>query len=259
MPGLPLGIRLSSLGLGPREAIRTAARMGVAGVQLDAVDEFSPEQLSQTGRRDLQHLLRASGLALTALAAPEVGLADPGRIEGAMAELGQLFELARYLGPGIVTTTTGRIPDSPDVPLWAEMQAGLAEVGRLADHFGGVLALGAGTDRADSMRAFIEAHQSHWLGVNLQPAAFLAAGQDPVEATRLLGARAVHAQLRDASRAGPLSHAQEAPLGEGQIDWPGWLAVLEEVDYRGYLVVETALAHDPVGHLGAAIAFLGRF
>ena len=53
-----IGVRLESLGLPLPPALDEAARLGVGGVQIDAVGDLSPDRLSQTGRRELRHLLR---------------------------------------------------------------------------------------------------------------------------------------------------------------------------------------------------------
>ena len=70
MHSLRLGIHLESLGLPLRRGLQEAARLGVAGVQLDAAGDLSPHALSQTGRRELRHLLRSHNLELTALGCP---------------------------------------------------------------------------------------------------------------------------------------------------------------------------------------------
>jgi sugar phosphate isomerase/epimerase len=67
---MKLGIRLESLGLPLRKALAEASRLGAAGVQVDAVAELSPEQLSQTGRREFRNLLRSLDLELAALGCP---------------------------------------------------------------------------------------------------------------------------------------------------------------------------------------------
>src|SRR5262249_59460571 len=67
---MKLGVRLESLGLPLRPALTATAKMGAAGVQVDAAGDLSPERLSQTGRRELGNLLRSHNLQLTALGCP---------------------------------------------------------------------------------------------------------------------------------------------------------------------------------------------
>ena len=70
MNRLKIGVRLGPLGLPLRRALTEAARLGVAGVQVDAAGDLAPNTLSQSGRRELLHLLRAHNLELSALGCP---------------------------------------------------------------------------------------------------------------------------------------------------------------------------------------------
>src|SRR6266704_162185 len=70
MNRLKIGIHLESLGLPLRKALQQASRLGVGGVQVDAVGDLSPTRLSETGRREFRHMLRAYNLELTAVGCP---------------------------------------------------------------------------------------------------------------------------------------------------------------------------------------------
>src|SRR5437764_9624526 len=70
MNRLRLGVRLESMELPFRKALLEAQRLGVAGVQFDAVGDLSPAQLSQTGRRELRNILRGYNLELAAVGCP---------------------------------------------------------------------------------------------------------------------------------------------------------------------------------------------
>src|SRR5580698_10508214 len=112
MNGPKIGVRLESLGLPLRKAVETAAQMGVAGVQVDAVGDLDPRSLSATGRREFRQLLKSNRLELSALGCPlRVGLDVPevqeARIDGLKMALALSFEL----GPRIVIAEAGRIPE----------------------------------------------------------------------------------------------------------------------------------------------------
>src|SRR5271157_6090701 len=64
-----LGLRLDS-SRPVRDQIHEAARMGACGVVLEAIGDLSPPRLSETGRRELRHLLRTMELSLVALSLP---------------------------------------------------------------------------------------------------------------------------------------------------------------------------------------------
>jgi hypothetical protein len=67
MKPLRIGVCLESLGLPLRQGLQEIERLGVTGVQVNAVGELAPRMLSQTGRREVRHLLRPYNLELTGL------------------------------------------------------------------------------------------------------------------------------------------------------------------------------------------------
>ena len=65
-----LGIVLETTGLPVRRALQEASRLGVSGVQIDAVGDLAPDRLSDTGRREFRTLLKSYNLELSALNCP---------------------------------------------------------------------------------------------------------------------------------------------------------------------------------------------
>ena len=49
---------------------------------------------------------------------------------------------------------------------------------------------------------------------------------------------------------------EEVPLGTGSVDFPKYLAALEEVGYKGYLTIEREVGADPSGDIAKAADFL---
>src|SRR5205814_2570992 len=112
MSHLKIGLRLESLGLPLRRALQEAERLAVAGVQLDAVGDLSPNNLSQTGRRELLHLLRAYNLEITALGCPLRRALDPAEDQQPRIEhVRKVLSLSFDLGARIAIVQAGRIPD----------------------------------------------------------------------------------------------------------------------------------------------------
>src|SRR5881227_1411943 len=98
MAKLKIGVRLESLGLPLRRALQEAERLGVAGVQVDATGDLTPQKLSQTGRREFRHLLRAHNLELTAVGCPlrrglDAAENQEARIDHVKAVMGLSFDL----------------------------------------------------------------------------------------------------------------------------------------------------------------------
>jgi sugar phosphate isomerase/epimerase len=260
MSRLKIGIRLESLGLPLRRALREAQRLGVRGVRADAAGELSPHTLSRTGRAAFRHLLGSHNLELTALGCPlRRGLDTPEdqqqRIDHTRAVLGLSLEL----GARIAIVQAGRAPEKADDPRAALLTEALRVLGRHGDRIGAVLALETGLESGAELGAFLDRCDAGGLGVNLDPANLLMNGFDPYESARALRGRVVHSNAKDARVSGASRTAQEVPLGRGDIDWTRYLATLEEIEYRGWLTVERAGGDDRVADVAAGIALLVRF
>jgi sugar phosphate isomerase/epimerase len=258
MSRLKLGVRVESFGLPLRRALQEAQRLGVAGVQVDAVGDLAPNTLSQTGRREFRNLLRAHNLELSALGCPlRRGLDAPENQEARIAHVKQALSLSFELGPRITVVQAGRLPD-PDGPAAGRMTEALLALGHHGDRVGAVLALETGLESGQDMARFLARLDTGSLGANIDPANLLLNGFDLLESTRALHGRIKYAHARDARPAGASRTAQEVPLGHGDIDWMQVLALLEEVGYRGWLVVERETGDTRVADVAAGVDFLRR-
>src|SRR3954447_22303998 len=111
MKSLKIGIRLESLGLPLRAALTQASRLSVGGVQVDAVGDLAPTQLSDTGRREFRHLLRSHNLELTALGCPlRYPLDHTENREARVEHVRRAMSLSFDLGPRIVVVEAGPMP-----------------------------------------------------------------------------------------------------------------------------------------------------
>jgi sugar phosphate isomerase/epimerase len=258
MNRLKIGIYLESLGLPLRRALQVAERLGVSGVQVDAVGDLSPTTLSQTGRREFRHLLRAHNLELTALGCPlRHGLDRADNQEGRIDHVRRVMTLSYDLGPRIVIVPAGRVPEKEDDPRYRLLSEALLALGRHGDRTGVTLALETGLESGEVLRQFLERFDTGGLGVNLDPASFLMNGFDPYANARALQGRVVYSHARDARQEANRS-AQEVPLGHGDIDWLAYVAVLEEIEYRGWLTIKRESGDDRAGDVAAGVSFLRR-
>src|SRR3954471_6460002 len=153
MNRLKLGVRLESLGLPLRRALQEVQRLGVTGVQVDAVGDLSPHTLSQTGRREFLHLLRSYNLELTALGCPlRRGLDTPEDQQQRIDHLKKVLELGFHLGPRIVIVQAGRIPEKDDDPRVPSLIEALLALGQHGDRVGSTLALETGLESGAVLR-----------------------------------------------------------------------------------------------------------
>jgi sugar phosphate isomerase/epimerase len=260
MSKLKIGIYLESLGLPLRRALQQAERLGVTGVQVDAVGDLSPNVLTQTGRREFRHLLRSHNLELTALGCPlRRGLDSPDNLEGRIDHLRRVLSLAFDLGPRIAIVQAGKIPEDPEDPTGMFLTESLWTLGQHGDRVGATLALETGWESGQVLRAFLDRFDIGSLGVNYDPANLLMHGFDVFDSLRALSGKIVHAHAKDARAARTSRAAQEVPLGHGDIDWMHFLAALEEIEYRGWLVIEREVGDNRVADIASGVAFLRRF
>ena len=260
MNRLKLAVCLESLGLPLRRGLQEVERMGVTGVQVDAVGDLAPRAFSQTGRRQFLHLLRAHNLELAALGCPlRHGLDTAEGLDARIEYLRKALTLSFDLGARRVTTQAGRVPEDPDSPRARLLTEALLALGQHGDRTGTVLALETGSDPGDVLRKFLDQFDTGGLGVNLDAANLLMNGFDPYQAARALQGRIVYVQAKDARRSAASRAAQEVPLGHGDLDWLQYVSVLEEVEYRGWITVKREMGSNRLADVAAGVQFLRRF
>jgi sugar phosphate isomerase/epimerase len=259
MKHVKVGICLESLGLPLRRALQEAEKLGVTGVQVDAVSDLSPNTLSQTGRREFRHLLRAHNLELTAVGCPlRRGLDTAENQQGRIEHLKKVMTLSFDLGPRIVIIQAGHVPERPEDPRTGLLTEALRDLGLHGDRIGVVLSMETGLESGQVLKTFLERFDTAGLGVNFDPANLLMNGFDPYADLRTLRGKVVHVHAKDARVRGANRAAQIVPLGHGDMDWMQMAATLEEIEYRGWLVVEQEVSDNRLADVASGVAFLRR-
>jgi L-ribulose-5-phosphate 3-epimerase len=259
MNRLKIGLRLESLGLPLRRALMEAGRLGVSGVQVDAVGDLAPNALTETGRREFRHLLRGHNLELTALGCPlRRGLDAPENQQPRLEHVQKVLSLSFDLGPRLVVVQAGSVTDDPENPRTHILSESLQALAHHGDRVGAILALETGLEDGAVLAAFLDRFDSGALGVNLDPANLLLHGFDPYASVQALGRRIVHTHAKDARQSSASRAAQEVPLGHGDIDWLKYLGTLEEVEYRGWLTIERETGDNRLADVADGVSFLRR-
>ena len=260
MPHLKIGLRLDCLRLPVRPALRKTAALRVEGVQIDAVGDLAPDNLSATGRRELLHLVSSLGLTLTAIGFPtRHGYNTADGLEARIAGVQKVLTLSYELRAPIVTGAIGRVPEDATHPARQILTDAMTEVGRHADRVGAVFAAETGPESGATLRKFIDSLAGMGVRANLDPANLLVKGYDPMAAVRELNDAIVHAHARDAVREAGGELGREATPGDGDLDWNEYLGALEEVGYRGWHVIEREQTDNPEREIARAVEFLKRF
>jgi len=245
----PLGIRLNPA-RPIRDQIREAARIGAKGVVIDAIGDLSPDRLSETGRRELRHLLRSVELSLIALHLPTRRPFDTtDQLDDRLRRAENAFTLAYELGSRLVLARVGALPPDSEALRRETWCSAVSELGRRADHRGVRIALETGTESGEELRPILDSLNSIGLGASIDPGTLLLHGQNPIAAARDLGPWVIHAYATDSSSSGMQARVAN-PLGggfrPGVLDWEEYLGSLEEINYRGFLTIWPDPARDPV-------------
>jgi len=260
MKRMTIGVRLESLGLPLRKGLAEASRMVAKGVQIDAAGDLGPDQLSQTGRRELKNVLRAYDLELTALGCPLRRSLDTAEDQDARLEhVRKVMTLAFDLGPRLVVLEAGQVPAKEEEPAARRLREGLLNLGQHGDRIGVTLALETGLESGEVLANYLRSFDTGSLAANLDPANLLLHNFDPVRAVAELAGRIAHVHARDARKGSAGRASQEVPLGHGDVDWLALTESLSETEYRGFFVVERLHGDDRVGDVERGVAFLRRF
>lgn len=274
----PIGVLLDSFLLETPKAIRKAAEIGAQGVQMySTTGEHSPEHMTQTKIAELRSMMSDSGLVFSALCGDlGQGFANPVLNPELIERSKRILELAKELGTDVVTTHIGVVPEDEHHDRYKIMQEACHTLAEYADSLDAHFAIETGPERATTLKHFLDGLGSRGVAVNLDPANLvMVTGDDPVQAVYTLKDYIVHTHAKDGIRLfekdpemiygvkmDALKHLgsayQELPLGEGGVDFPAYLAALDEVGYRGFLTIERECGDDPAKDIGMAADYLRR-
>ncbi|MCX7701825.1 MAG: sugar phosphate isomerase/epimerase [Gemmataceae bacterium] len=276
---MKLGVVIEATDSSLRAVLSQAARIGAAGVQLEAAGELSPDRLTQTGRRDIRTLLRSLGLELTALLCPlRRGLDVAADLQPRIERVKKVMSLGEDLGSRITVVDLPPIPpesERPTTPMQvsaggiilgaapvqdpaATLRESLRDLAAYGDRIGVTLALNAGSDSPEKLVEYLNRFDTGALQVNYDPANFLSHGHDPLQALAKLAGRIVHVHAREVRR-NAAGQPVEVPLGAGDIDWMTLMAVLDSTGYRGWVVVKRTESHQRLTDLQNGLDLLRRF
>ena len=277
MYNFPIGVMLDSFRLPVKEAIAKTVAIGAKGFQMYATyGEHSPENMTPAKTRELLDTVKSNGLVFSALCG-DLGHGFSNReLNPELIEKSKrILDLAKELETDVVTTHIGVVPTDPSNERYRIMQEACFELSRYADSIGSHFAIETGPETSEVLKGFLDSLDSTGVAVNLDPANLvMVTGDDPVKAVHNLKRYIVHTHAKDGVNLrkcvpeyvyGVLPTPpeyqgveifREVPLGQGSVDFPAYLAALEEVGYRGFLTIEREAGDDPAKDIGMAADFL---
>ena len=198
--------------------------------------------------------------------AATVGLVPRDLRAGRAAELHEISDFAAGLNCPALGLHVGFVPHDRGGEDYRDLVRVLGEVCDHAAGHGQTVHLETGQETADHLLDFLGDVSKENLGVNFDPANMILYGTgEPLAALRKVAdfVRSVH--CKDAVWAAEPDRGREwgreVPLGEGDVDIPGYLRTLHEIGYRGALTIEREIPEDrdaQKADIGKGVALLER-
>lgn len=254
---LRLGVELASLRQSFKKGLLTARDLKAEAVEIDLRKELLPEELSQTGIRQIRKTLEDLNLRISAVSfRTRRGYHVPDDLEARVDATKRALKQAYELGTNVLINHIGQVPAETDEAGRYLLTDVLTDLGRYGQRVGAMLAAETGTEGGEVLAALISRLPPGSLGVDFNPANLILHGFDPRSAIRAVASHIIHFHATDATREPALGRGVEVPLGQGNAEVPELLAALEEQQYRGYITVARHDTASPVADVQQALTFL---
>lgn len=273
----PIGVIIDCFRQDFSESLKKAAQLGAKGIQMYATrGAHSPQELIGAKRRELLDMVKSNGLCFSALCGDfGMGFGNPERNPELIEGSKRILDMAKELETNIVTTHIGVVPEDKTHDRYKIMQEACHELAEYADSIGSHFAVETGPERAATLKGFLDSLGSRGVAVNLDPANLvMVTGDDPVQAVYTLKDYIVHTHAKDGRKLMDKNPEAiygiiedeiqmgtafiELPLGEGDVDFAGYLKALCDIGYRGFLTIEREVGEDVEGDIRTAVNFLNK-
>ena len=170
----------------------------------------------------------------------------------------RLADAAAGLGLDLVSAHMGFLPENEADPGFDALVDRVAWIGRRFDAVGVTLLFETGQEDAPTLTRFLDAVVTRGaanVAVNFDPANMILYGMgEPVAALQDLMARVRQVHIKDACATDtPGTWGREVVVGDGEVDWPAFLNVLAQADFRGNLMIEREAGDDRPGDIALAV------
>jgi sugar phosphate isomerase/epimerase len=169
-----------------------------------------------------------------------VGFTALGYAGERIARTRDVSEFAAALGLKALSCHIGFVPEDPAAPLYTELLGIARELCDLCAANGQDFVLETGQESAETLLRFLADVTRPNIKVNFDPANMVLYGSgDPLEALAMLKDHVVSVHCKDG--VSPTEQGQlgrEVALGDGEVNFPGFLKLLKQIDYKGPLTIE---------------------
>ena len=255
-----IGVDIDDFRTGTREALAEAAKLKFRAVEMSmAHGALSPPALSQSGRRHLARHVRGLGFEFAAIVGDlpaSLRLTDPASTQEVVDRTRALLMMAADMRVPIVTAGVRALTHPKTGDPSPQAVDALRQIGMDADTTGTIFALRPSDDPPERLMSLLSQLGCPSLRVCLDPAAMVMAGNDPTDVFRLAPDSIVLSHARDGTVGTAERAGAETPLGEGGVDWVGYLAMLEATDYHGPQIIRRRNSARPMTDILDAREFL---
>lgn len=257
MPEIKIAVQAKSARLPLRRLLPIIKLWHVHAVELDARGDANPQELSQTGRRQLRKLLEDYELRVAAVSfRTRRGYDTAAELDRRIEATKAAMKLAYDLGASWVVNQVGRVAEESQSPRWNMLVEALADLGQFGQRTGALVAAETGSESGADLARLLQALPHGSLGVAFNPGKLIINGFSPHEALTALGPNISYVYAQDGVRDLAQGRGIEVQLGRGSADVPALLGALEEHDYRGYWTVLGEQSENPVEEMSDAVSYL---
>jgi sugar phosphate isomerase/epimerase len=240
-----------------KRGLRLANQLGVDAVEIDARGELKPQDLSETGLRELRKMLedldlRVSGIGFQTRRGYDAAEDLDRRVAATKATL----KFAHALRAPVVINQIGRVPEESSGPEWNMLVDALRDVGTYGQQVGATLAARTGSESGADLARLIAALPAGSLVAQLDPGNLIINGFSAQDAVTALGSHISHVYAKDGVRDLARGRGIEVPLGRGVANLPELLGSLDQYGFAGYVTIARENADDPLFEVGEAVKYL---
>lgn len=262
MSRLKVGAFLSSFRLDLKNALAKAQEIGLAGIQLSSLPPaINVEDISAKKAAEIIRIFKDHNLVISAVCGDIGGFAvDDEREAGIRVErTRRIMDNTRRLGVAIVQTHIGCIPDDFNDKKVVIMRKCLEKIGQYGRKIGVALATETGPEPASTMKRFLDTIRIPAIKVNYDPANLVMNGFDCIGGVAELKDYIVHTHAKDGRKEKDAQGCKEQPLGQGEVNFPRYIAALDAIGYQGFYVIEREVGETPSKDIAEAKRFLDQF
>ncbi|MEM7479028.1 MAG: sugar phosphate isomerase/epimerase family protein [Planctomycetota bacterium] len=242
-----------------KKALQTASRLGAQGVEIDVRSMLRPEELSDTGRRQLKKMMSDLNLKVAGIRFPtRRGYDVVQDLERRIDATKSAMSFAYSLGASVVINAVGEVPEDVECAEYAQLKASLSDLASYGAHIGAMLACETGSEPVERLAGLLGSLSEQAIGIAFNPGNLIINDYLQDDSIRQAASWTLAVIARDGVRDLARGRGLEVPLGQGSAEIPEILGVLEERRYDGWFHLEASDSVHAAAELSNAIAFLGE-